>query len=148
MLEEGHGFLGSFSQHIYVNPIRSIGDTQLSYIIGNIKTNIFHNNSYEQYVFESQPSSFRSSPSESDRYARALTVVMEEALTSAHINSSSTKTGNLLMVTSNRNCDVVQKVIFSYYLRLDSLCFALCSSPSGMKRIIELYKVQVLKKTA
>ena len=79
----------------------------------------------------------------SDRYARALIVVNEEALTSALINSSSTETGNLLMVTSNRNCDLVQKDIFSYHLRLDSLCFALCSTPSGMRRIIELYKVQL-----
>ena len=60
ILDMGHGFLGSFSQLIFVNPISSISDTQLSYIIGDITTSTILKNSYKQYIFGSLPSSFTS----------------------------------------------------------------------------------------
>ena len=139
----GHGFLGRFSQLIFVNPTSSTSDTQLGNIIGDITTEFILKNAYNQYIWESKPSSLISALSNSNHYGGAVFVVREEALTQTLINSSSTKSGNLLMVTSNRDCGAVQKEIFSYLLRLDSLCFALCSSTGNMRRVIELYKVYI-----
>ena len=104
---------------------------------------------YANHIFASQQPAFFSSHSQKDRHARTLFVAKEEALTKEEaftaslINSSNTRTGNSLIITSTRKCDLVKKGIFHFHLRLDSLSFAICSSTGDMKRLIELYKVMM-----
>ena len=141
ILDKGQGFLGRFSELIFANPASSISDTQLDYIIGKLTDDSILKNIFKHYISYIEPSSFSTSHLPSYSFAGALILVEDEELTSELINASNTRTGNMLMVTSDQNCDVVQRGIFSYHLRLDSLCYALCSSSGGVRRVIELYKV-------
>ena len=69
-------------------------------------------------------------------------IVRESALSSAAVNTSLMRMDNAFLLTSDRSCDLVRKDVLSYDLRLDSLCFALCSGPRGMRRVLELYQAR------
>ena len=139
ILDKAQDSIGKFSQLIFTNPASSLSDTKLGHVIDNMA--LVLKKSYKSHIFGSKQPSFSSS--HKDRHARTLIVAEEEALTASLINSSNTRTGNSLIITSSRKCDVVQNGIFQFHLRLDSLCFAICSSTGDMKRLIELYKVMM-----
>ena len=69
-------------------------------------------------------------------------IVRESALSSAVVNTSVMRMDNSFLLTSDRSCDLVREDVFSFALRLDSLCFALCSGPHGVRRVMELYQAR------
>ena len=148
ILEKAQGSIGRFSQLIFINPASGLSDTTLGNMIDNMDLTL--KKRYANHIFASQQPAFFSSHSQKDRHARTLFVAKEEALTKEEaftaslINSSNTRTGNSLIITSTRKCDLVEKGIFHFHLRLDSLSFAICSSTGDMKRLIELYKVMII----
>ena len=71
-----------------------------------------------------------------------LFIMEEEALSSASVNMSIMHFNNSFLLTSVQSCDSVQSLMFSYRLRLDSLCYALCSGADGERKVLELYKVR------
>ena len=75
------------------------------------------------------------------RFAVTMFIVRESALASAGLNTSSMRMNNSILLTSDLSCDLVRDYIFSRDLRLDSLCFAVCSDSNGMRQVLELYKV-------
>ena len=147
ILEKAQGSIGRFSQLIFINPASGLSDTTLGNMIDNMDLTL--KKIYANHIFAGQQPAFTSSHSQKDRHARTLFVAKEEALTKEEafteslINSSNTRTGNSLIITSTRKCDLVEKGIFHFHLRLDSLSFAICSSTGDMKRLIELYKVMM-----
>ena len=148
ILEKALGSIGRFSQLIFINPASGLSDTTLGNMIDNMDLTLKQR--YANHIFASKQPAFASSHSQKDHHATTLFVAKEEALTKEEafmaslINSSNTRTGNSLIITSTRKCDLVEKGIFNFHLRLDSLSFAICSSTGDMKKLIELYKVMIM----
>ena len=158
-IEKGHRFLGNFSDIVFIHETTSMDDAQLSYMVGNSSNNEMLKKKYVQIQFggtsyplnsEYESFAYKITALSCERKfffregkGKKLIIVDEDSLTAALINSSRTWTGHSLLVTSARSCNQVKEGIFSHHLRLDTLCYALCSGSGDMKTMMELYKVTV-----
>ena len=164
-IEKGYRFLGNFSVLVFIHKTPNIDDAQLNYIVGNSSTNEMLKKSYVQIHFggTSYPLnlkydsflkigitykittlSYKRKFSFRNGHTQKLIIVDEDALTPSLINSSRMWTGHSLLVTSNKRCNQVKVGIFSHHLRLDTLCYVLCSGSDGIKTMMELYKVIII----
>ena len=158
-IEKGHRFLGNFSDLVFIHKTTDMDDAQLNYMVGNSSNNEMFKKNYVQIHFgdtshplnsEYESFALKITDLSCERkllfrkdHGKKLIILDEDSLTPALINSSRTWTGHSLLVTSTRSCNQVKVGIFSHHLRLDTLCYALCSGSGDIRTMMELYKVIV-----